>query len=344
MPPDPCLVTVIIPVFNSAATLARAAGSALRQAVAPLELLIVDDGSTDASLAEATRIAETDPRARVIASRENRGKPHAMNRAIAQARGHWIAVLDADDCYADGRLATLITAAERNGADLVADNQYLYDSGADRTVGTAFPPGRRDTALTRRKFIAGASPFAAFNYGMLKPVVRADFLRRSGLRYREDARLSEDFLYLVEFFAAGGEAWLVSQPLYYWTQAFGTLSRQWTSTGAGAWRYDFMSALAPNAEVRSALAPTAHADLIALLDRRDTALRQLHWFRELCRARDAGQGPGQLLQMIARQPSMWPFVLRRALQTVWRRVGAGIGRATDGNVRLARVRVDGTVT
>src|SRR4051794_39092797 len=74
MPPDPCLVTVIIPVFNSAATLARAARSALRQAVAPLELLIVDDGSTDASLAEATRIAETDPRARVIASPENRGK------------------------------------------------------------------------------------------------------------------------------------------------------------------------------------------------------------------------------------------------------------------------------
>jgi succinoglycan biosynthesis protein ExoO len=320
MPAEPCLVTIVIPVFNSAITLARAARSALRQTVASLEVLIVDDGSTDPSLAEATRIAETDPRVRVIAVRKNRGKPHAMNRAIEQARGDWIAVLDADDRYADERLATLIAAAERNGVDLVADNQYLHDAGAGQTVGTAFPPRRPDAALTRRKFIAGSDPFAAFNYGMLKPVVRTAFIRRTGLRYRENARLSEDFLYLVEFFAAGGRAWLVARPLYHWTQAFGSLSRQWTDTGAGAWRYDFLSARAAHAEVRNAMAPAAHADLIRLLDRRDAALRQLHWFRDLCRSREGGQGLGLLLRMISQQPSMWPFVLRRVLHAGWRRV------------------------
>jgi len=338
MSADPCLVTVIIPVFNSAATLARAAGSALCQAVAPLELLIVDDGSTDTSLAEAQRIAETDPRVRVIAVRENRGKPHAMNLAIAQSRGHWIAVLDADDCYADGRLAILIAAAERHAVDLVADNQYLHDAAAGQTVGTAFPPGRPGAALTRAKFIAGSDPFAAFDYGMLKPVVRTEFIRRTGLRYRENARLSEDLLYLLEFFAAGGEAWLVSQPLYHWTQAFGSLSRQWTSTGAGAWRYDFRSALSANAEVRNTLAAAAHADLIALLDRRDAALHQLHWFSELCRSRDTGQGIGLLLRTIARRPSMWPFVLRRVLRTVWRRVSAGsTAFARFGRIRVSRL-------
>jgi succinoglycan biosynthesis protein ExoO len=321
MPADSCLVSVVIPVFNSAATLERAAASALRQAAAPLELLIVDDGSTDASLAKANRIAETDHRVRVIALRENRGKPHAMNRAIAQAQGDWIAVLDADDCYADDRLAVLLAAARRNAADLVADNQYLLDAGAGQTVGTAFAAARHDAALTRRNFIAGCDAFAAFNYGMLKPVIRADFIRRSGLRYRETARLSEDFLYLVEFFAAGGQAWLVSQPLYYWTQAFGTVSRQWTNTGAGAWRYDFLSALAANTEVRDAIAPDGPADLVALLDRRATALRRLHWFSELCRSRDAGRGIGQVVRMIARRPSMWPFVLRRSWHAPRRRIG-----------------------
>ncbi len=332
MPADPCVVTVVIPVFNSAATLARAARSALCQSVASLELLIVDDGSTDGSLAEASRIAETDVRVRVIAQRENGGKPHAMNRAIAQARGRWIAVLDADDCYADDRLATLIAAGERNVVDLVADNQYFHDAGAGQTVGTAFVATRPDAALTRAAFIAGSDPFAAFNYGMLKPVVRADFIRRSGLRYREAARLSEDFLYLVEFFAAGGQAWLVSRPLYHWTQAFGSRSRQWTSTGAGAWRYDFLSVLAANAEVRSALAAVTDADLIALLDRRDRAFRKLHCFRELCRSRDAGHSTGRLLRTIMRQPSIWPLVLRRALTAGWRRV------------RITCVRVDSSVT
>ena len=131
--------------------------------------------------------------------------------------------------------------------------------------------------------------------------------------------------------------------MYYWTQAFGSLSRQWTSTGAGAWRYDFLSARAANAEVRDALAPRENADLIALLDRRDSALRQLHWFRDLCRARDAGQGKGLLLRMIAQQPSMWPFVLRRALHAVWRRVSSASGTARD-HVPVAGARVDGTVT
>jgi succinoglycan biosynthesis protein ExoO len=350
MPADTCLVTVIIPVFNSAATLAHAAGSALRQSV-PLELLIVDDGSTDGSLAEASRIAETDLRVRVIALRENRGKPHAMNRAIVQARGFWAAVLDADDCYADDRLAILIAAAEENAADLVADNQYLHDAGAGQTVGTAFSATRADAALTRREFIAGSDPFAAFNFGMLKPVVRTEFIRRSGLRYRENARLSEDFLYLVEFFAAGGNAWLVAKPTYHWTQAFGTLSRQWTGTGAGAWRYDFLAAVAANSDVRSALQPTADADLIALLDRRERALRQLHWLRELCRSRDAGQGPGKLLRMIARQPAMWPFVVRRALHAAWRRTRPARVRVATTHQGCphasglpAGVRVDGTVT
>ena len=323
MSADTCLVTVIIPVFNSAATLVRAAGSALRQAVTPLELLIVDDGSSDGTLAEASRIAETDPRVQVIALRENRGKPHAMNRAIAQATGRWIAVLDADDCYADDRLAVLIAAAEQNAVDLVADNQYLYDAGAEQTVGTAFAATRRDAALSRSDFIAGCDPFAAFNYGMLKPIVRSEFIRRSGLRYRENARLSEDFLWLVEFFAAGGRAWLVSQPLYFWTQAFGSRSRQWTSTGAGAWRYDFLSAIAPNTDVRNAMAPDRDGDLIALLEQREQALRQLHWLREFSRARDDGQGIGRLLWMISQHPSMWRFVLCRGLSAAWRRVRAG---------------------
>src|ERR1700675_4753568 len=134
MPTEPCLVTVVIPVFNSATTLWHAARSALRQTVRPLEVLIVDDGSRDASLAEANRIASLDERVRVIVLPENRGKAHAMNRAIAEANGTWIAVLDADDRYADDRLAILFAAAELNNVELVADNQYFHDAAAGRVV------------------------------------------------------------------------------------------------------------------------------------------------------------------------------------------------------------------
>jgi len=318
-----CLATVVIPVFNSAATLRRAAESALRQSVWPLEVLIIDDASTDSSLEEARRIAEDDARVGVISLPKNHGKSFAMNHAIAEARGTWIAVLDADDKYADDRLATLIEAAERQDVDLVADNQYLFDAGAGQIVGTAFPLTGSSGTLDRNAFIGGADAFVEFNCGMLKPVIRADFVRRTGLRYRENARLSEDFLYLVEFYAAGGRAFLVSQPLYYWTQAFGEVSREWTNTGSGAWRYDFLAARTPNSDVRDGLSPSKDTDLIALLDRRDRALFLLHWMREFSRLRHSWRGIFQFLESISRHPSAWPFILRRVSRAAWRRVSPG---------------------
>src|SRR5258708_34013451 len=114
-------VTVSLPVYNSAETLRRAAESVLRQTLANLELLIVDDGSRDSSLALAREVAETDARLRVIALPENRGKSHAMNRAIAEAKGRWIAVLDADDWYERERLAALVQAGDEAEGTLVAD-------------------------------------------------------------------------------------------------------------------------------------------------------------------------------------------------------------------------------
>ena len=62
--------------------------------------------------------------------------------------------------------------------------------------------------------VAGSDPYPEFNYEMLKLVVRADFIGATGLAYRENVRLSEDSLYLVEFFAADGTRILLARPLY----------------------------------------------------------------------------------------------------------------------------------
>ena len=174
MPRPDCRVSVVIPLYNSASTLPRAVRSALRQTLQDIEILIVDVGSRDTSLAEARAIAATDSRVRVIALPANRGKSHAMNHAIAQANGAWIAVLDADDWYEPDRLATLLAAGEAHDVALVADNQHFWDAGAGVTVRTAFPIEQGDTAVTKLTFIAGSEPYADFNYGMLKPIIRTD--------------------------------------------------------------------------------------------------------------------------------------------------------------------------
>ena len=87
-------ISVLIPLYNKASEVERTVRSVLAQSVLPLEIIIVDDGSTDASL-EVVRAIES-PLIKVI-TQPNAGVSVARNRAIREARGEWVALLDADD-------------------------------------------------------------------------------------------------------------------------------------------------------------------------------------------------------------------------------------------------------
>ncbi len=127
---ETCCVSVLVPAYNSAATLPRAVRSALSQDLPDIEVVIIDDGSDDRTDVVARALAAGDARVRQITLPRNRGKAVAMNTGVAAARGRWIAVLDADDWYAPNRLSTLISLAEQRRVELVADNQFHYDDGA----------------------------------------------------------------------------------------------------------------------------------------------------------------------------------------------------------------------
>src|SRR4051794_41934316 len=89
------VVTVITPAYNAARYLPETVGSVLRQTFSALELVIVDDGSTDDTLAVARRLAATDIRIRVIAT-PNGGPAAAPNAAVRSARGEFVALLHSD--------------------------------------------------------------------------------------------------------------------------------------------------------------------------------------------------------------------------------------------------------
>jgi hypothetical protein len=104
------VVSVIIPAWNAAATLAETVRSAAAQSHSTIEILIVDDGSTDATRSIAEGLAAADPRIRVLAQ-PNAGVAAARNAGLAQARGAWAAWLDADDLWHPAKLARQLAAA-----------------------------------------------------------------------------------------------------------------------------------------------------------------------------------------------------------------------------------------
>lgn len=145
--------SVLLPVWNGEQYLAEAVESVLAQSFEPIELLIVDDGSTDATPDLACAFARRDARVRVIPM-ERRGLGHALNAGIALARGRYVARMDADDFSHPTRLEKQIAFLETNPECVAVGSaiEVVDESGAP--VGTSIFPEDHlaivDTLLHRR--------------------------------------------------------------------------------------------------------------------------------------------------------------------------------------------------
>lgn len=113
----PPTISVVMSVYNGKEFLVSAIESILNQTFKDFEFIIVNDGSTDGSLAIINEFVQRDCRIRLI-SRENRGLAASLNEGIADARGEWIARMDADDISLPDRLSKQLAWLHQTGADI----------------------------------------------------------------------------------------------------------------------------------------------------------------------------------------------------------------------------------
>jgi len=122
-------VTVVIPVFNSADWLEDCLSSVLAQTGVSLEVICVDDGSTDDSAAVLERYAHRDPRVAVL-HQQNSGQSVARNRGLEAAAGRYVIFLDSDDFWPSDSLATLVADADDNELDVLMFDCFSFRDGA----------------------------------------------------------------------------------------------------------------------------------------------------------------------------------------------------------------------
>ncbi|MBQ6973154.1 MAG: glycosyltransferase [Synergistaceae bacterium] len=133
---DSCpLISVIVPVYNTEKYLAQCVNSILTQTYANLELILVDDGSTDSSPAMCDDFARKDSRVRVI-HKENGGAGLARNAGLDAANGELVATVDSDDCIMPEMYARLYALMSENGADMAMCG-YVLDDGSGNVGGNA---------------------------------------------------------------------------------------------------------------------------------------------------------------------------------------------------------------
>jgi glycosyltransferase involved in cell wall biosynthesis len=211
-------VSVIIPALNAAAFVGAAIGSALAQSLSDLEVIVVDDGSTDETAAIVQSVMAADARVRLIQNETPRGVSAARNAALRAATGDWIALLDADDEFTPIRLERLVAEAEGRALDGLADNLQLVDFATKAPLGLAFPDDWMTTggALALDELLDRDTPgnhdFRPF--GLIKPLLRRQRLQSLQLGYAEDIVFSEDFLLYAQLVMSGFQIGLTPEAMY----------------------------------------------------------------------------------------------------------------------------------
>ena len=133
MPARSALVSVIIPAYQAAPTLARALDSALQQDYPHIEIIVADDGSTDDTRQIVAGYMTRDPRVRYF-WQANQGCGAARNSAVAHARGEYLAFLDGDDEWRPGKLRLQAAILSQfDSIDFVFTNGLDVDTRAGRT-------------------------------------------------------------------------------------------------------------------------------------------------------------------------------------------------------------------
>jgi len=184
------LVSVIVPAYNAAATIARTLSSVVAQTYTNIEIIVVDDGSTDDTRHIAQTFAAHCGSMRVI-GQANGGVAAARNRGLAEAKGKYVAPIDADDVWHPDNLAKQVAALETTGAAFSFARSYIIDAFDNRLKEEPSPEGQPAppadyVSLLRRNWVGNGSAAVFVRSALAKLGGYDSTLRARGAQGAED--------------------------------------------------------------------------------------------------------------------------------------------------------------
>lgn len=211
---DGVKVSVIIPVYNAEAYLCQCLDTVIGQTLKEIEILCMDDGSTDNSLEILHRYGEADKRIKIL-QQPNQGPAIARNKCIDIASGEFIAFMDSDDVYLeDDILERMFLAADRNGAKICGGEVSVLND--DKIVRTSnyFPC---EGMMEYRDFQA--------DYGYQRYIFSKELLDTNGIRFPNYLRF-EDPVFMARAMVAAGKFYALDEVTYGYR--FGHQNVNWT--------------------------------------------------------------------------------------------------------------------
>ena len=219
-------VSIVIPVYNAEAHLPRLMESLLAQDEPDFEVIAVDDGSRDGSLAVLRDYAARDARIRPV-HQENGGVSAARNHGLSLASGTYVQFADADDWLPMDSVKILSRELENTGADLAVADFYRVMEGNVSRKGSI----REGGVLTVRQYADEMLKTPAdFYYGVLwNKLYRRDILEAHAVRMDEAVHFSEDMIFNLQYLVHTETVAVCKAPVYYYIHTKGSLVDQSTN-------------------------------------------------------------------------------------------------------------------
>ena len=214
------LVSIIVPVYNGEKTIERCLRSIQNQSYSNIEVLVVNDGSSDHTDRIIKKYAQRDSRFRYI-EKENTGVSDSRNVAMEQAKGDYFQFVDGDDWLVKQATEEFVNTALTYGCDMVISDFYRV---CGRRI---YTKGHIDAGpvITRMKYAEYMMEAPAnFYYGVLwNKFFRADIIRTFALKCSTQLDWCEDFQFNLEYLQYVGKVGVIRKPLYYYVKTKGSL-------------------------------------------------------------------------------------------------------------------------
>lgn len=221
------LVSVIIPVYNTGEPAKTLVEALLVCTYQNLEIILVDDGSTDNSL----KVLKTlkNPKIKIF-SKPNGGASSARNFGISKARGEYLLFIDSDDGIDKTFIEKLVATAEHSDVALVATAVRYKKLGLNSSEDVYLAPfpyhlNEKTTTFVLRSLLADGRMYPAFN-----KIFRADLVKKHHIQFDESWDFAEDTKFVLDYLKyANGEIRFILEPLYIYN--FGTTTSSVRKTG-----------------------------------------------------------------------------------------------------------------
>lgn len=231
------MISIVVPVYNVEKYLKRCVESILSQTMKNLEIILVDDGSTDQSGIICDEYAKKDSRIKVV-HKKNGGLSSARNAGLAIAQGKYVGFVDSDDDIENIMYERMYETIEIENVDFVMSDYIRIPGNGETYLKTLeIEKGRYDRNNIKEKIFPQLIMSEDLEYGPLLSVwhcmYRTDFLRKYNLKFDEEVRWSEDNIFsaFVGYYA-DSFYYLKGEGLYHYYNNPGTIT---TSYRSGAW-------------------------------------------------------------------------------------------------------------